>query len=45
MTMFAILITKLAGAMLQLIHRGGSLPGQIGLKLCPDILDVYKRQG
>ena len=38
MTMFAILITKLAGAMLQLIHRGGSLPGQIGLKLCPDIL-------
>ena len=38
MTTFAILITKLAGAMLQLIHRGGSLPGQIGLKLCPDIL-------
>ena len=38
MTTFAILITKLAGAMLQLIHRGDSLPGQIGLKLCPDIL-------
>lgn len=38
MTTFAILITKLAGAVLHLIHRGGSLPGQIGLKLCPDIL-------
>ena len=38
MTTFAILITKLAGALLHLIHRGGSLPGQIGLKLCPDIV-------
>lgn len=38
MTTFAILITKLAGAVLHLIHRGGSLPGQLGLKLCPDIL-------
>lgn len=38
MTTLAILITKLAASLLHLIHRGGSLPGQIALKLCPQIL-------
>lgn len=38
MTTLAIFITKLAGRLLQLIHRGGSLPGQIGLKISPNIL-------
>ena len=38
MTTLAIFITKLAGRLLQLVHRGGSLPGQIGLKICPNIL-------
>lgn len=38
MTTFAILMTRMAAALLKLIHRGGSLPGQIGLKLCPSLL-------
>lgn len=38
MTTIAILATKLSSFLLRLIHRGGSLPGSIGLKLCPNIL-------
>lgn len=38
MTMIAILITKLSSFLLRMVHRGGSLPGSIGLRLCPNIL-------
>lgn len=39
MTSIAILATKISSFLLHLIHRGGSLPGSIGLKLCPTILN------
>ena len=38
MTSIAILITKAASFLLHLIHRGGSMPGSIGLKVCPSLL-------
>lgn len=38
MTTIAILATKISSFLLRLIHRGGSLPGSIGLRLCPNIL-------
>lgn len=45
MKILAILTTKVVAFLLALIHRGGSLPGQIGLKLCPNILKKLKKQG
>lgn len=39
MKTIAILSTKISSFLLHLIHRGGSLPGSIGLKLCPAILN------
>lgn len=38
MKVLAILVTKTATFLLRLIHRGGSLPGQLGQKVCKDIL-------
>lgn len=40
--MFALLITKLLQKTLQIVHRGGSLPGQIGLALQPDFIERFK---
>lgn len=42
MTSLAIFITKLSSFLLRLIHRGGSLPGSIGLKVCPTVLKQLK---
>lgn len=39
MKYIAIVATRVSSFLLHLIHRGGSLPGNIGLKLCPAILD------
>lgn len=38
MNFIAILATRLSSFLLHLIHRGGSLPGQIGLTICPQVL-------
>lgn len=38
MLYLAILFTKMTSFLLRMIHRGGSLPGQIGLKICPNAL-------
>lgn len=45
MKCIAILITKIVAFLLQLLHRGGSFPGQIGLKICPNILKQLTKQG
>lgn len=42
MTSIAILITKLSSFLLHLIHRGGSLPGSIGLRINPSLLKNLK---
>lgn len=42
MKSIAIFITKLSAFLLHLIHRGGSLPGQLGLKICNDVLCKLK---
>lgn len=42
MTSIAIFMTKLSSFLLKLIHRGGSLPGSIGLKVCPTVLKKLK---
>ncbi|MEG2544882.1 MAG: MurT ligase domain-containing protein [Longicatena sp.] len=42
MTTIAILATKISSFLLHLIHRGGSLPGSIGLKICPTLLQHLK---
>lgn len=42
MKIIAIFVTKISSALLHFIHRGGSLPGQIALKLCPTILHRIK---
>ncbi|MGX8851494.1 MurT ligase domain-containing protein [Amedibacillus sp. YH-ame10] len=39
MKIIAITMTKISSFLLKLIKRGGSLPGQIALKVCPTILD------
>jgi UDP-N-acetylmuramyl tripeptide synthase len=41
----AILICKLANAVGRLIGRGSSKPGQLALKICPDILKRLKLPG
>lgn len=38
MKTIAIFVTKLVAALLHLVHRGGSFPGQCALRLCPNIL-------
>lgn len=38
MTVIAICITRIASFFLRLLNRGGSLPGSIGLKVCPMLL-------
>lgn len=45
MKTISILTTKLAASLLHLIGRGGSLPGQIGLKLDADILNKLTFNG
>lgn len=45
MKTLSILVTRLLAFALSLIHRGGSLPGQIGLKLAPDILGRLQFSG
>lgn len=41
MRLLAMLIAKCASFFLQLIHRGGSLPGQIALKLYPQLYTSF----
>lgn len=41
MKRFTILIAKCAAVLLRMIHRGGSFPGQIALKLCPQLFSVF----
>ena len=45
MKVLAIFITKTATFLLKLIHRGGSLPGQLGQKVCKDILNKLEIKG
>lgn len=45
MKAIAILITKLLASGLKLIGRGGSLPGQVGLKIDSQILNKLKFKG
>lgn len=45
MKVLAIFITKTATFLLKLIHRGGSLPGQLGQKVCKDILNKLNIKG
>lgn len=42
MNTISILATKLSAFLLRLIHRGGSLPGSIGLKISPSVLQSLK---
>ena len=42
MNTISILATKLSAFLLRLIHRGGSLPGSIGLKISPAVLQSLK---
>lgn len=42
MKFFALLVAKLSGSLLQMIHRGGSFPGSLALKICPHIFDKLK---
>ena len=45
MRTLAILATKLSAHILHLFHRGGSLPGTIGLKIDSDILKGLRFEG
>lgn len=45
MRFLSILTTKSSASILQIFGRGGSLPGQIGLKLDPNILKKLKFKG
>ena len=42
MKYLAILLNKLASFLLSLVHRGGSLPGQLALKVDANILKELK---
>lgn len=42
MNTISILATKLSAFLLRLIHRGGSMPGSIGLKISPHVLKSLK---
>ena len=41
-TLFTIIVCKLLRIAGKLIGKGSSLPGQIALKICPDILERVK---
>lgn len=41
MKRFTILVAKCAALMLRLVHRGGSFPGQLALRLCPQLFSVF----
>lgn len=41
MNFIALLLGKCASLLLRLIHRGGSLPGAIALKICPSIFQYF----
>lgn len=45
MKIFAMLMGKCASLLLRLIHRGGSLPGAITLRLCPSIYSHFHYTG
>lgn len=42
MNTISILATKLSAFLLRLIHRGGSMPGSIGLRISPHVLKSLK---
>lgn len=45
MRFISITVTRIIKWLLSVIHRGGSLPGQIGLKIDPNILSKLKFNG
>lgn len=45
MNIIALCLGKCASFLLRLIHRGGSLPGAITLKLCPNIYSYFQYDG
>ena len=43
-TFFAVLLCKLARAVIRLLGRGGTaFPGRVALKVCPEVLGVLSK--